>query len=123
MDKVRRQMKRSGMPSMADIRVAWSVAGVQHLAGTPGVSTVQAPATLRTVFRGDRLIVYAFVNDCFEAFLKVRMSLCGFTSRIYRVGQDTYVGFCAMMHLHSAKTNAMFSPHRRHSGDSRSTPS
>ena len=77
MDKVRRQMKRSGMPSMADIRVAWSVAGAQHLASNPGVNTVQAPATLRTVFRGDRLIVYAFVNDCFEAFLKVRACLCG----------------------------------------------
>ena len=70
--KVKRQMQRSGMPSMADIRVAWTVGGVQHLAGTPGVDTIQAPATLRTVFRGDRLIVYAFVNDCFKAFLKAR---------------------------------------------------
>lgn len=57
-DKVMRHLKRALQPALTQVHLDWS----SFISSSSGEDQlVQAPQKLRTLFNGDRLLVYAFL--------------------------------------------------------------
>ncbi len=60
-DKVMRQLKRALQPALTQVHLDWSSFLAAGGDENQQKQLIQAPQKLRTLFNGDRLLVYAFL--------------------------------------------------------------